>query len=114
MPNWCVVWEKSTQRTRLGTKVDSPVDVRCRWNIGDQLSVSQEVTQEAYPRAMRVSQQVSIGSYVWGPGKVVEVPDSPQYYEVVGSQVIQDVKGRHPTYRISLQKASKTLPTLSS
>jgi hypothetical protein len=57
-----------------------------------------------------VSIEIALGSFVWGPGQIVDLPVSPQYYEVTGTDKVPDLKGRHPTYRITLQKAMKTLP----
>jgi hypothetical protein len=56
-----------------------------------------------------VAKQVALGSYV-ARGKIADLPTSPQYFEVVGIDEISDVKGRHTSYRLTLQKASKTLP----
>lgn len=112
---WCVVWDKLDNASQFGqVRVSSPRNVRCRWVIGDQQSVGQDAVGEAYPRTINVGSQVALGSYVSGPHKLAELPDEPVYLEVVGSQKIPDLKGRHPAYILSLQKASKTLPTVVS
>lgn len=109
--HWCVVWQKLDTKTRKGqTRVSSPVEIRCRWLPSDQANVSQPQTTEFYPRSVPVGSEVVLGSYVWGPGKIDELPSDPTYFEVVGVSKTPDLKGRHPVYRITLQKASKTLP----
>ena len=112
--DWCVVWQKVDTKTKYGQpRVGSPVNVKCRWLVNDQSSLAQDATQESYSRSIPLAKEVLLGSYVWGPGKIEDLPGSPQYYEVIGVQKISDVKGRHPHYRASLQKASKTLPALA-
>lgn len=112
---WCVVWYKSDTSTRHGQpRVESPVNVRCRWVDNQQQSVTQDATREGYPLSIPVSREVPLGSIIWGPGKIADLPDTPQYYEVVSVSKTPDVKGRHPGYVLSLQKASKSLPEVVS
>ena len=111
--DWCVVWQRSDTKTRHGQpRVSSPVNVRCRWNISDQVNPTQEMATEQYPRSVPVGIEVVLGSFVWGPGKIADLPASPTYFEVIASSKVPDLKGRHYSYNISLQKASKTLPDL--
>ena len=111
--NWCVVWVRQDTNTRKGqARVSSPINVRCRWATSDQSMVSQDATQEGYPRYIPVGQEIALGSYVWGPGKIEDLPASPVYLEVIGRSNTPDLKGRHPVYTINLQKASGTLPEL--
>lgn len=112
--HWLVVWQKLDTKTRYGQpRLSSPVNMRCRWTINDQESVTQDSTDESTPRSLPVAKTVALGSYVWGPGKITALPTEPSYFEVVGIQKITDLKGRHPHYRITLQRASKTLPELA-
>lgn len=114
LPQYCVVWQKRDTKTHYGqVRLESPAEVRCRWNIGDYTSPTQDTTQEQYPRSISVGTEVLLGSYVWGPGQITDLPTEPKYLEVVGTEKIPDIKGRHPTYRITLQKASETLPGLA-
>lgn len=113
LTQWCVVWKKADTKTKYGTaRVNSPVNVRCRWASMDQARVSQESTVEQYPNQIPVGESVPLGSYVWGPGTISELPAEPVYLEVVGSGNTPDINGDYPFYSISLQKASKTLPTV--
>ena len=112
---WCVVWEKSDTKSRYGQpRVSSPTNVKCRWLISDQEGVTQEGTTEDYPKTIPVNTDVPLGSYVWGPGKIADLPSEPQYWEVVGRSKTPDLKNRHPSYQITLRKASKSLPDLVS
>lgn len=114
LKQWCVVWQKVDTKTPHGLpRVSSPVEIKCRWLVTDQESVTQDASQEAYPRSIPVAKYVALGSYVWGPGKIADLPASPTYYEVVGTQKVPDLKSRHPAYQITLQKASGTLPALA-
>jgi hypothetical protein len=114
LPHWCVVWTRSDTQTKHGRpRLGSPTDVRCRWTTADQASSTQDNFQETYPRHLPVGQDIGLGSFVWGPGRVRDLPASPQYYEVVGKQKVPDVKGRNYAYIVNLQKASKTLPDLA-
>ena len=113
--HWCVVWQRVDTETRYGkARVSAPINVRCRWQDTDQSGPSQEVTQEQYPRSIFVGQEVQLGSYIWGPGKIKDLPAAPVYFEVVGKDKTPDLKSRHYSHRVSLQKASKTLPELYS
>lgn len=110
---WCVVWEKSDTSTSHGQpRVESPVNVRCRWVTAERASVTQEGTTESYPLSVPIGRSFAVGSYVWGPGKIADLPVNPQYYEITGFDETPDLKARHPAYVASLQKASKTLPTV--
>jgi hypothetical protein len=111
LTQWCVVWKKTDTKTKHGqARVSSPVNVRCRWASMDQASVDQGSTTEHYPNQVPVGEYIPLGSYVWGPGKIVDLPSNPVYLEVVGSGKTPDINGNHPFYQISLQKASQTLP----
>lgn len=115
LKQWCVIWQRQDTKSRKGiARLGSPSNVRCRWVISDQNAVSQEASREAYPRHVPVGVNVALGSYVWGPGKIADLPSSPTYFEVIGVEQTPDLKGRHPTYVITLQKASKTLPEVVS
>lgn len=110
----CVVWKAQDTKTRHGqVRVASPITAKCRWLTNDQAGPSQEKTEESYPRNLMIDQWIPLGSYLWGPGRLADLPSSPQYYEVINSQKFPDIKGRNPAYRVTLQKASKTLPTLA-
>ncbi len=78
------------------------------------MSVSQDSSPQQYPRQVPVGEYVPLGSYVWGPGKIEDLPEKPVYLEVTSSENTPDLKGRHPFYSVSLQKASKGLPELRS
>lgn len=113
--HWCVVWRRTDTLTRMGqARVERPVNIRCRWNINDQMSVSQDSSPEQYPRQVPVGEYVPLGSYVWGPGRIADLPAKPQYLEVISSEHTTDLKGRHPYNSVSLQKASKGLPEIRS
>lgn len=112
--HWCVVWQRSDTKTKHGQpRVSSPINVRCRWVTADQSMVSQEETREIFPRYIQVGQEIALGSYVWGEGKIEDLPSSPVYLEVVGRSNTPDLKGRHPVYTLNLQKASGTLPEVA-
>lgn len=113
LTDWCVVWQRSDTKDKYGrARVSAPIEVKCRWSEQDQVGVTQDNTTEHYPRSIPVSQEIALGSYVWGNGKIADLPSSPVYFEVVGRSKTPDIKGRHPAYSIVLQKASKTLPEL--
>lgn len=113
--DWCVVWQRVDTNTRHGqSRVSSPVNVRCRWLTSDHASPSQEVTSEFYPRSVPVGIEVNLGSFVWGPGKIAELPSNPKYFEVVATSKTPDIKGRHHSHQVTLQKASSTLPGVVS
>ena len=113
--HWCVVWQKSAQKTRYGqAKLSSPTNVRCRWVSTENSAVSQNMNNEAETIQIPIGQEVPIGSYVWGPGKIADLPSSPTYYEVVYIAKTPDLKGRHHAYVASLQKASGTLAEVTS
>jgi hypothetical protein len=82
--------------------------------VNDQANPTQDYTQESYPRSVPVGVEVGLGSFVWGPGKIRDLPSNPTYFEVVASSKTPDIKGRHPSYSVSLQKASQTLPEVVS
>jgi hypothetical protein len=82
--------------------------MKCRWIINDQSMPSQATTSEAYPRNVRIAKAVPLGSYI-AKGKIADLGSSPTYFEVVAINKIEDIKGRHPVYNLTLQKASKTL-----
>ena len=112
---WCIVWERADTDTRYGEpQLNAPLNVRCRWLVNDQSNPSQEQTLEQYPRQVQVGKEVKLGSIVWGPGRIKDLPNNPTYFEVVASSKTPDVKSRHSAYMITLQKASKTLPQLVS
>ena len=116
---WCVVWERADTDTRYGEpRLNAPINVRCRWNVTDQANPTQDQSQEQYPRTVPVGVEVKLGSIVWGPGKIKDLPNNPRslptYFEVVASSKTPDIKGRHPSYSVTLQKASKVLPDLVS
>lgn len=112
---WCVVWTKSDTRSTKGqVRLNSPVNARCRWNTVDGETVDQDGTTISYPRTVPVGIDVPVGSYVWGAGKIADLPSKPVYLEVVGRAVTPNLKNRHPTYVLTLQKASQTLPTVVS
>ena len=111
--HWLVVWQKTDTKTRYGQpRLGSPTEIRCRWIINDQASPTQEITREDYPRSVPVAKEIALGSIIWGPGKITDLPSSPIYFEVTSISKTPDLKGRHPAYRVTLQKASKTLPEL--
>lgn len=109
--DWCVVWQRSDTATRHGQpRVSSPVNVRCRWLTSDQANPNQDMTSEFYPRSVPVGIEINLGSFVWGPGKIRDLPTSPTYFEVTATSKTPDIKGRHYSHQVTLQKASKTLP----
>jgi len=111
---WCVVWRRSDTKSRYGqARVLDPINVRCRWLISEQEGVTQDGSSEQYPRTIPVNQAIALGSYVWGEGKITDLPDNPQYWEVVGYSQVPDLKGRHYAYQLTLQKVSKELPDLA-
>ena len=110
--HWCVVWKRLNTSTRYGqAKLDQPVEMRCRWTyeLDDLASPAQDRTVESRGRSIPIGEEVPLGSYVWGPGLIEDMPDDPEYYEVIGTRMAYDLKGKNPHHRITLQKASKTL-----
>jgi len=109
--HWCVVWQRVDTNTRYGqARVSSPVQMKCRWpGTTEQANVSQEVTQEQYTKSVFTGKEVKLGSYVWGPGKIADLPDEPTYYEVIAKEDTPDIKGVYYSHRVTLQKASKVL-----
>jgi len=111
LPHWCVVWRRSDTKTKFGkARVRAPINVKCQWIVDDQNNSSQEITRENYPRSVPVNREIPLGSYVWGPGRIGDVPSSPTYWEVKGYSKTPDINGNYPVYRIILIKASQTLP----
>jgi len=116
LTDWCVVWLKSDEKNRRGLpRVQSPIEVRCRWVYEDRLNSSLDRTIESFPRSIQVGRNVPVGSIVWGEGRQSELDLTVcPYLEVSALQVIPDFTGRHPSYRITLVKASNTLPEIVS
>ena len=111
LPHWCVVWKRSDTKTRHGqARILSPINVRCRWKINDRLDVNQDQSMEHIPRSVPMNQSIPLGSYVWGRGRIGDLPSSPTYYEVVALNETPDIRGNSPTYSVELGKASTSLP----
>jgi hypothetical protein len=108
----CVVWPKTGHNTRYGMpEFGEPYEVRCRWSqvLDDQSQPTEDRTTESYPRSMPVGQHIPLGSKIWGPGTLKDVPEDAVYLEVVATREVPDLKGKHPARRVTLQKMSRRM-----
>ena len=112
LPSYAVVWTPAGSNEYGEITVNSPQEIRTRWEIGKSLGVGDETESVAYDAEIWVENEWPLGTIVWR-GKLVDLPSSPTgLYEVIDYIETPDLKGRIVERRLLLRRYTDQLPTV--
>ena len=110
---YAILWEASTLDEYGSKTVESPVEIKVRWEHSKGRTTDNESTTIETSIEVYVDRDIDLGS-IMRLGRMVDLPDTPDNLKiVVGFDSIPDLRGKNYQRLVLLEKFSNTLPSIS-
>lgn len=118
LKDWAVLWAKAGKDNYGDQTLESPVNIRCRWEETDHEAANPFAKTQGYDAVVVVDREIEIDSILW-LGRIDCLPgtaETPEdnIFTVKKKSTIRDLKGRHARRVVYLMRHGDTLPALDS